>query len=521
MGFSNITDFGAVGDGETVNTEAIQAAIDECTGASGGVVEVPAGDFLIGTIQLKDGVELRLESGARLLGSTDAEHYDAPVSDEIALVIAKGATDIAITGQGTIHGQGDAFAEPMNEAGDWPREPREFRPDYLVHFNRCEDVLLRDFTIEESSHWTVHFLGCENVEVASIDIENDPDFPNNDGINPDGSSNVDIHDCRVRACDDGIAIKNTGRDGYEGATENVTVTNCLFSTRSTGVKIGTETANDIRNVVVQNCVIRPANRGLGIILRDAGTIENVSYDNVVIETHLHTGHTTHWSFVESDSVHETNWAGKSEPIEITALHREEDQELIGGVRNVRFSNITADSEGCVFLRGCAESVIENVDIVDMNLTLRETDRPEYGGFFDLWPRPLSTEYIYETDIPAIYAGYVQDLDVENVDVRWVGDGLPDYHSHALHAEHSDDVTVDGLEGRQAHSDSVLRFEAVGDATVRNCKATDGAGTFLSLSDVDSVFMVGNDLASATEAIADADSVDSPIVDAHANRLPRR
>ncbi|MFB6295314.1 MAG: glycoside hydrolase family 28 protein [Halobacteriales archaeon] len=506
----SVTEFGAVGDGRTRDTGAIQAAVDACAESGGGTAYVPPGNYLIGTIELRSHVTLHLAAGATLHGSPDIEDYRSGDAPKSALVLAVDAENVAVTGRGTVHGNGTAFMDmesvidPADDPatdrfahearqgedfldsgdgiGDGPVDPLE-RPDRLFMFHRCEDVLVGGITVRESPNWTLHLLGCEEVDVRGIDMRNEVLIPNSDGINPENCRNVHVSDCTVVTGDDAICPKASGAYDVDPGLANLTVTNCTLVSRSSAVKFGSSTAHDMRDCTFSNLVIRDSNRGLGIQHRDGGDIENVLFRNVLIDTRLHTG----------------NWWGQAEPIYVTSVPRREGQDL-GTVRNVRFGNILARGESGVLVYGSEASAIENLRFSDVRIELENSPKAGVrGGNVDLRPTATRTP-LFEHDVPGLYARHVDGLDVEGFEVAWPGDAEA-YFSHGLEIEAFDRVSISGFEGRGEDGAAIALRDGT-DVSVRHSRAAPRTGTFLALSGTaDERLFVGNDLADADAAIA--------------------
>jgi polygalacturonase len=203
-------DFGAAGDGITLDTAALQATINACAERGGGTVYIPAGRYLTGTLFFHDNITLHLEAGATLLGVQDPTEYPITLNrwqgveqmTHTSLMAGFGLKNIAITGRGTIDGQGDY----------WWRRHREKTLTYprprLISFTNCTNVLIEGITLTNSPAWTVNPVCCKNVNVRGITIINPPDSPNTDGINPDSCRYVRISDCHISVGDDCITIKS-------------------------------------------------------------------------------------------------------------------------------------------------------------------------------------------------------------------------------------------------------------------------------------------------------------------------
>jgi polygalacturonase len=290
---TSVKSFGALGDGRNLDGPAIQAAIDAAGRNGGGEIVLPPGGYVSGSLFLRDGVALRLERGAALLGSRDPRDYPlAPTRWEgrevlahSSLVGAVGARNVGVTGGGLIDGRGD----------EWWRLARDKslanpRP-LLLSFDRCETVVLDGFEARNSPSWTVRPLRSRNVSIRGLTVINPPDSPNTDGIDPDSCQNVRISDCYVSVGDDCIAIK-AGAEAGPGSElvpcENVIVTNCVLERGHGGVVIGSEMSGGVRDVVVSACIFRGTDRGIRMKTRRGrgGKVEHVRVSGLVMEDTL-------------------------------------------------------------------------------------------------------------------------------------------------------------------------------------------------------------------------------------------
>ncbi len=314
-----VTDYGAVGDGETDCTGAIGRAIDACRAAGGGRVVVPEGTFLTGAVHLKSRVNLHLQKNATLLFSRDIRKYLPVVFTRFEgiecmnyspLIYAHGQEDLAVTGEGTLDGGADSTHwwpwAGKSQYGWAPGDP-DPRKDRLqlfqmaeegvpvakrvfgegrflrvnfIQFYQCENVLIEGVTILRSPMWVIHPVLCENVTVQGVRV--DSHGPNNDGCDPESSRNVLIQNCFFDTGDDCIAVKS-GRNGdgrrVGRPSENIIVRGCTMKDGHGGVVIGSEISGSCRNVFVENCGMDSPNleRVLRIKTnsRRGGVVENI------------------------------------------------------------------------------------------------------------------------------------------------------------------------------------------------------------------------------------------------------
>jgi hypothetical protein len=278
----DIVDFGAVGDGKTVNTEAIQRALDACTGKGGGTVRVPNAQFVTGTILLKDNCTLYLEDQAVLLGSLDPKDYRNidPFKDGLgaevgfAMVAAVDAKNIGITGRGAINGRGKELAASMPFKGEgWGNRP------FLIRFVRSTGVTLRDAQLLYGGAWTLNFFQSKNVTIERLKIKSFG-VPHNDGINIDSSQGFVIKDCDVDSGDDALVFKTTS----SVPTRDITVTNCRLKSNQGAIKFGTESVANFENIKISNCQIRDTkNGGIKLLSVDGAHLENITISDITMD----------------------------------------------------------------------------------------------------------------------------------------------------------------------------------------------------------------------------------------------
>ena len=310
----NILDFGAVGDGVTVNTKAIQSAIDKCSANGGGRVVIPTGKFISGSIYLKNNVELHLASaGSILKASSNFDDYNAldayvqnwkHAKEKMNgghFIMAIEQKNIAITGLGTIDGSGDAFMSGIARTDNeyycfWSHgfsivaDQERTRPGQMLAFIESGNILLDGVKICNSPYWTVYLYGCDNVRVSRLNIFNPPYRLNSDGIDIDCSSNVVVSDCIIATGDDALTLRgSSGRLKKQSQiTENITVSNCILKSGGAyGVRVGVG-SGVIRNAVFSNIVIHDSSGGIKFQSKygksnkhNGTTIDNIRFNNII------------------------------------------------------------------------------------------------------------------------------------------------------------------------------------------------------------------------------------------------
>lgn len=424
----DITAFGAVADGTRNNAAAIQKAIDTCTAAGGGTVVVPPGVFLSGKLHLRPRVELHLELGATLLCSGDIDDIHPPGAYrhgiETSFICAEDIEDVAITGRGTIDGNGRAYiAEELPHIYVMP----EKRP-ITFYIGGCKRVTVSDITIRDGANWTLWFVGCDDVMVRGIRMYNDLKLPNSDGIDIDRCRNVHVHGCHIEAGDDAIVLKTMRRFERYGYSENIVVTGCTLKSTSSAICIGCEIAAPVRNVIFDSCIISSSHRGLSINHSYESDIENVLFSNMFIETRI---------------FHD-RWWGRGEPIYVKVLPWTEN-DRVGRTRNVRFQNIRARSENGVLVHGYEPENIDGLEFENVHIKLGKWSKWP-GGQLDLRPCPGERDGYGSGVIAHPTYGWIlqkaKNVTLRNCSVTWE-DGLPDYFKDPLFVEQVDGLRQEG------------------------------------------------------------------------------
>lgn len=289
-----------VPDQKKVQTETIQGAIDSISESGGGVLRLSKGDYVTGTVALKDNVTLRLDSGARILGSLNPYDYAgySVVSQEnnrmadkcsarlMGLIVADNVRNVGIEGEGIVDGRGLEVAlaidslHHIGERIDPAYNTRRMRPSIrpkLIDFDHVDGAVIKDVNLKASAAWGLSLNNSRNIKVQNIDFENRA-YWNNDGIDIADCHNVLIEGCNINSADDGIVLKSFNPDD---GNENIVIRDCDIRSSANALKIGTETFGFVKNVYINNIRIRDTFRSaVAIESVDGAHVENIKVDNI-------------------------------------------------------------------------------------------------------------------------------------------------------------------------------------------------------------------------------------------------
>ncbi len=357
--------------------KAIQATIDTCTAQGGGVANLPPGRYVTGPLWLKDGVELRLEAGATVVMSPDRKDWP---DNERALVNARGARSIAITGRGTfdgnaqweygpVRGQDPEIAEEQEIARLAGVEMKRYYrkgevQKYLFVLQDSKDVRIEGVTIQNAPLWNVRLQDCNRVWIRGIFLYSDLERGvNSDGIDIVSSSNIVISDSIICTADDAICLKTDGfgrrGDGAIGPVENVVVNNCILTSSSTPMMIGTETHADIRHILFSNIIVRNSNKVFGINVQDGATVSDVRFVNVSFETNRR-----HW-----------NWWGSAEVMKFV-LKQRTPQSRLGRIRDITIDGAQGTARGTSLVAGHTDRKLESITIANLRVKMLAENLPD-------------------------------------------------------------------------------------------------------------------------------------------------
>ena len=422
-GTFDVREFGAKGDGVTLDHQAINAAIDACVENGGGRVEVPAGMYLCGSIRMKSNVELHLEAGAKILAAPakmkaydDPEKWEGPAYQDgghtyfhNSLIWAEGEHNIAITGLGMIDGEG--LTKKDTEKGGNLQGGSIGTGDKAIALKLCRNVLIRDITIFRGGHFAIIITGCDIATIDNVTIDT-----NRDGIDIDCCKYTTVSNTKVNTPhDDAIVLKSSYALKKPVACEHVLITNCLVTGFKLGsfldgtyvpeevgwvcgrIKLGTESNGGYRDIAITNCTCMWSS-GLAFEEVDQGRMENIVVSNISMN-HVH-----HY------------------PIYITTGCRNRGPEEVTGnsyAGNIQISNITAqdvDNLAGIIITGMENEPLEHIYLSNIRIQYRgggtaEMMRWNYREQGTNYPEP---RFAKETPAYGLFARHVRDLKVDKV-----------------------------------------------------------------------------------------------------------
>jgi hypothetical protein len=517
----NVRDFGAKGDGKTLDTKALQAAIDACTAAGGGTVLVPTGTFLIGTVQLKSNVTLHIAASGKLLGTADGTQYHAvdaiPLSGDStlndgnwALLYAVEAKNVTLEGPGTIDGQGYQFHSQVRGTPPPSGIGGNKRPYHLLAY-RCENLRVRDIDLLDCAYHSLRVIQSKRVHMDGIYIHNRVNG-NNDGFHFISAQYVTVTNCTVLSQDDACALF--------GSCKYVTVTNSVFSTRWSVFRFG---GGNAENIAVSNCVLYEV---YGCPIKFQGnpgsTYQNMSFSNLILKDvtgPIHVG--------VGPRAPRPAAPGAPPP----ALNSPDNWDVSTGgprgtttpavLRNISFCNIhgtvttdppqlaeakvtstanPGEKHSCITFNCVGGATMENITLDNINLTFggggtaedaARRDLPQYAGeYFMLGPMPAY----------GVYARGVKGLTMQNIRLQFASSDL----RPAVIFDHVTDAAINGLSVQADPStESALRLIDSKEVLITAPRLLTPTATFLQLEGAENhaITVDGGDVTKAREPLA--------------------
>jgi polygalacturonase len=499
----NVLDYKAKGDGVTLNTKSIQAAIDHCSESGGGTVYFPSGKFISGTIFLKSHVTLYLDAGAVLEGSRNIKDYPEIISKvrsytdnytNKSLIYGEELENIAITGHGTIDGNGADFIVSDELIKNDLSASYKARP-FMIRVINCKDILIRDVTMLNSPMWVQHYLLCYDLNIDGITVDSRVNH-NNDGIDIDGCSKVRISNCIIGSGDDAIVLKST----LDTPCKDITVTNCVLSSDCNAFKLGTETNGGFQNITLTNCTIYDTRlAGITLQMVDGGILDRVSVSNVTMNN--------------VGTAIFMRLGNRARP-----YNDSQPKPGMGSLSHVIIDNIQGTSigkTGCS-ITGLDGYMVEDVTLSNICLTFEGGGTGELSGLeMPEIPAAYPEHNMFGT-LPAygFYCRHVKNIEFNNIDLECA---KPEARP-AFVFEDAINLNLIGVEAITDINAPVIQFSSVKNAIIQSCKAYKGTGTFLQLKGLENLHltMTGNDLGYA-EIPVSGDNRSSVFTEA--NRMP--
>jgi hypothetical protein len=466
----NVRDFGAAGDKIRNDQSAIQKAIDACEKAGGGMVYLPPGEYLSGTLFLKSNVRFYLEAGAILCSIKQKDAFPKE-----ALIYGENLENITIEGRGIVDGQAK-YEQRINDIEDdlirsnmdimtslgkplVRSFPRKDQFGKLVLLVRCRNVVIRGLSFIDSPSWTIHPYGCERMVIDGIYISSSlKDGVWADGIDPDGCKDLHISNCTIETGDDAIVFYSMNWFGPALPCENITVTNCRLTSSSSALKFCDCNMNAIRNVTVDNCMITNSNRGIAFMIFDGGTVSDVTISNIVIDC----------------TRRDWFWWGDGDPLHFDIKRRNEvnkniktgnDQNPAGKIQRVLISNVIARGTGSCICNGHPDNWLEDITIDNFRFYISHDNSKAY-----------------DKSDNAISFKQVRNLKMKDVEIIR---STPEYENwqSALKLEEIDGLTLDAFKASSLTGKPtipVVKLKNVKNAVISNTIPGSGVNNFLQV-----------------------------------------
>ncbi|MBN2545549.1 MAG: glycoside hydrolase family 28 protein [Spirochaetes bacterium] len=413
-----IENYGAVGDGITDNTKAINYAINTCSNNGGGKIIISKGSYLTGPVKLKSNIELHIKKDSSIIFKSDFNEYLPVVFTRwegvecfnySPLIYAINCENIAITGKGKLLGNGvkwwhwkklqydaakklyDAESDniPVNER-IFGTEEDALRPPFIQTIN-CKNILLEGITVSNGPFWTIHPVYCKNFIARNLKILTEG--PNTDGLNPDSCENVLIENCFFETGDDCIAISSgMNEDGWRvnRQCENILIRKCIMKSGNGGVVIGSPTSGGIKNIYVEDCIFDGLKRGIRLksMLGRGGYVENINYNNIIIKNTRDQAIIIDLHYALSTVQPKSKTPPK--------------------FKNIHIKNVTGENaDTSVQINGIEEELIENVSFENINLKAKK-------GFYACHVNGL---YLNKISINSEESSGIKLKNIKNLDIK--------------------------------------------------------------------------------------------------------
>lgn len=390
----NIRDYGAIPDGKTLNTNAIQRAISKAIKTKGTVI-IPEGKFYTGSLTLGPNMKLYLEEGAELIASSNMNEYAGK-----SFIFAPESDHLTITGKGSINGNGASF---FDQHWNYTQRPQPW-----IVIRDAKNVSISGITLVNSPSHCLVFDFCENVSVDRVTIKNHPKSPNTDGIDIVNSKNIVITNCTISTGDDAICIKNKRNSKYfeDGSlnrsrhTEDILVKNCILESDDAALKLGTGSAYHTRNCKFQDITIKNSRYGIALFMMDGGIYSNINFNNITIET---------------------GGRHKDEYGIFVDTHRRDSISEIGTIKNISFKDIDITTNGLIYFSGSPDKEISEISLENIKVTIPNAQNTITSG----WKKPKGNKKIkywsntvsYVQSPASMIVAHASDFKIKNLEIQ--------------------------------------------------------------------------------------------------------